>query len=215
MLRSRKSRREDPLDAPIPTDRDPEAEHALARSVGLALLVVLESLAPPERVAFVLHDLFGVEFEEIARILDRSPAATRQLASRARRRVRGSPEPSPNAARQREVVHAFLAAARSGDFDALVAVLDPNVVLRMDASAARGVPIELRGADVLARRAIDSGARAAQAALVGGEAGVVIAPSGRLAMVLRFTVEHGKVVAVDAVGDATRLAALEIALLDA
>jgi RNA polymerase sigma-70 factor (ECF subfamily) len=214
MLRSRRSRREDTLDAPSASGADPEAETALANSVGLALLVVLDALAPPERVAFVLHDLFDVSFEEIARILERTPAAARQLASRARRRVRGSPGPSADATRKREIVHAFLAAARGGDFDALVAVLDPNVVLRLDSTAARaGAPVEVHGAGTLARRAIASGARAAQPGLVGGEPGVVIAPFGRLWMEMRFTVENGKVVAVDAIGDADRLRELEIAVL--
>src|SRR5919108_1645202 len=199
LLRARSSRREQPLGVNLP-DRlgrraaglDPEQETLLAEGVGLALLVVLETLAPAERLAFVLHDMFAVPFEEIASIVGRSPAAARQLASRARRRVQGaeaSPVADVDIARQREVVDAFLAASRAGDFDALLAVLDPDVVLRADATAMRsGAPVEIRGAETVATRAVRGGARAAQAALVDGAVGVIVAPRGRLLMVLRFKV---------------------------
>src|SRR5918992_2321883 len=206
-LRSRRTRREQPLDAvhlPEPIiDRadgtDPEHEALLADSVGLALLVVLETLSPPERLAFVLHDMFGVPFDEIAPIVDRSPAAARQLASRARRRVQGAaPAPDADVARQREVVDAFLAAARGGDFDALVAVLDPDVMLRADSGAVpAGASREVRGAAAVARRAVKGRARAARPALVNGAMGVVVAPRGRLLMVLGFTISGGQMVPID------------------
>lgn len=213
MLRSRKARREDPVGAhvsdTIASDRaDPETELQLANSVGLALLVVLETLDPAERLAFVLHDLFAVPFDEIASIVGRSPDATRQLASRARRRVQGSHTvPAADVTRQRVIVEAFLAAARGGDFDGLLAVLDPDVVLRAGAT-------ELRGARLAAARAIKGGARAAQAALVNGSVGVVIAPRGRLRMVLVLTINDGKIVEIDSVTGTERLARLEIATLD-
>jgi RNA polymerase sigma factor (sigma-70 family) len=221
MLRSRKSRREDSLgpESPEPVARDaidPETELALADSVGLAMLVVLETLGPAERIAFVLHDLFAVPFEEIGVILDRSPAAVRQLASRARRRVQGSASiADADLDRQREVVDAFLAAARGGDFDTLVSLLDPDVVLRLDATAMRAKkPAEIRGAAEVAKRAVLGGARAARPALVGGEVGVVVAPLGKLLMVLRFTLENGKIVRIEAVGDPERLDAIELGLLE-
>src|SRR5213080_1397770 len=162
MLRSRTTRREEPMDLRMPEPivdsadgTDPEHETLIADSVGLALLVVLESLSPPERLAFVLHDIFAVPFDEIAPIVDRSPEATRQLASRARRQVRGAPEPDPDRDRQREVVDAFLAAAREGDFDTLVAVLDPDVVLRADSGALRApASREVHGAEAVARQAV-------------------------------------------------------------
>jgi RNA polymerase sigma-70 factor (ECF subfamily) len=223
MLRSRASRREDPfgvgLAEPV-VDRaggiDPEQEAVLADSVGLALLVVLDTLAPAERLAFVLHDMFAVPFDEIAAIVDRSPEAARQLASRARRRVRGAPEASEaDLARQREVVAAFLAAARAGDFDGLLAVLDPDVVVRSDRSATpAGAAREVRGAAAVARRAARGGARTARPALVNGAVGVVIAPRGRLVMVLDFTIAGGKIVAIDAIADPERLAQLDLAVLD-
>jgi RNA polymerase sigma factor (sigma-70 family) len=228
MLRSRRSRREKPLGEPqvgvhVPDPivsradgLDPEHEALLADSVGLALLVVLETLSPAERLAFVLHDMFAVPFGEIAPIVGRSPAASRQLASRARRRVRGAATvPDADLNRQREVVDAFLAAARGGDFDALVAVLDPDVVLRSDRGA---VPAdasrEVRGAPAVARRAAKERARAARPALVNGAVGVVVAPRGRLLMVLGFTIRGGKIVEIDAIADPARLRKLDLAVLD-
>jgi hypothetical protein len=195
---------------------DPEHEALLADSVGLALLVVLETLSPAERLAFVLHDMFAVPFEEIAPIVGRSPAASRQLASRARRRVRGAATvPDADLNRQREVVDAFLAAARGGDFDALVAVLDPDVVLRSDRGAVpAGASREVRGAPAVARRAAKERARAARPALVNGAVGVVVAPRGRLLMVLGFTIRGGKIVEIDAIADPARLRKLDLAVLD-
>jgi RNA polymerase sigma factor (sigma-70 family) len=223
MLRSRKARREDPIDAKVPdtivsreAGSDPEHEAQLADSVGLALLVVLETLAPDERLAFVLHDMFAVPFDEIARIVERSPVAARQLASRARRRVQGTAAvPDTDRTRQREVVDAFLAASRAGDFDALLAVLDPDVVLRADGAAMpSGRSTEIRGAAAVAKRAVTGGARAARPALVNGAVGVVVAPSGRLLMVLRFTITRGKIVEIDAVADPARLGQLDLAVLN-
>jgi RNA polymerase sigma factor (sigma-70 family) len=229
MLRSRKSRHEESLDARIPdpiasreAGTDPEHEAMLADSVGLALLVVLETLAPAERLAFVLHDIFAVPFEEIAPIVERTPTAARQLASRARRRVHGAggrdgvaTVPDADLTRQREIVDAFLAAARGGDFDALLAVLDPDVVLRSDRAAIpSGASREIRGAAAVARRATLGGARAAQPALVNGAVGVVVAPRGRLLMVLVFTISRGKIVEIDAVADPERLRQLDLAVLD-
>jgi RNA polymerase sigma-70 factor (ECF subfamily) len=223
MLRSRKARREETLEAqsPIPAashgdGADPEHEAILADSVGLALLVVLETLTPAERLSFVLHDLFDLPFDEIAPIVERSPTAARQLASRARRRVRGATVTSEvDLARQRHVVDAFLAAARGGDFAALLEVLDPDVVLRSDQAALpRGGPREVHGAAAVAALATRGGARAARPALVNGEVGVVVAPRGRLLMVLAFTVDRGKIVAIDAIGDTKRLNELELAVLD-
>jgi len=223
MLRSRESRREEPVGehAPEPVagreaGGDPEQEAALADSVGLALLVVLDTLAPAERLAFVLHDLFAMPFEEIAPIVDRSPAAARQLASRARRRVQGAGAvQDPDFKRQREVIDAFLAASRRGDFDALLAVLDPDVVLRMDRAAVPpGAATETRGAVAVAKRAVKGGARAAQPALVDGSVGVVVAPRGRLLMVLRFTITGGKIVEMEAIADPERVRQLDLAVLD-
>jgi RNA polymerase sigma factor (sigma-70 family) len=223
MLRSRRSKREEPLGArssdQIPGRQggiDPEQEALLSDSVGLALLVVLETLSPAERLAFVLHDTFAVPFEEISPIVGRSPEAARQLASRARRRVRGTDTvPDADLARQREVVDAFLAAARDGDFDALVAVLDPDVVLRSDRAAVpAGVSREMRGAPAVAGRAIKGRARAARPALVDGTAGVVIAPRGRLLMVLGFKIRAGKIVEIDAIADPERLDRLDLAILE-
>ena len=222
MLRARRSRREEPLEARVPgpivsrrAGTDPEHEALLADAVGLALLVVLETLAPAERLAFVLHDMFAVPFDEIAPIVGRSPTAARQLASRARRRVRGAATgPDADLARQRDVVDAFLAAARGGDFDALLAVLDPDVVLRADRAAVpSGAPREVRGAAAVAKRAALGGARAAQPALVNGAVGVVVAPRGRLLMVLGFTVSRGKIVEIDAIADPERLRRLDLAVL--
>jgi RNA polymerase sigma factor (sigma-70 family) len=223
MLRSRRSRREEPLGARFPDPIvgrqggiDPEHEALLSDSLGLALLVVLETLSPAERLAFVLHDMFAVPFGEIAPIVGRSPAASRQLASRARRRVRGAATvPDADLNRQREVVDAFLAAARGGDFDALVAVLDPDVVLRSDRGAVpAGASREVRGAPAVARRAAKERARAARPALVNGAVGVVVAPRGRLLMVLGFTIRGGKIVEIDAIADPARLRKLDLAVLD-
>jgi RNA polymerase sigma-70 factor, ECF subfamily len=222
MLRSRRSRREGPLGVHVPEPivsrqdgTDPEREALLADSVGPALLVVLETLSPAERLAFVLHDMFGVPFEEIAPIVGRSQTAARQLASRARRRVRGAaPSPDADLTRQREVVDAFLAAARGGDFDALVAVLDPDVVLRADSGAVHaGLTREVRGAPAMAKRAVKGRARAARPALVNGAVGVVVAPRGRLLMVLGFTIRHGRIVEIDILADLARLRQLDLALL--
>ena len=186
--------------------------------------MVLETLAPAERLAFVLHDMFAVPFEEIAPIVERTPTAARQLASRARRRVHGAggrdgvgaaTVSGTDLTRQREVVDAFLAAARGGDFDALLAVLDPEVVLRSDRAALpSGASREIRGAAAVARRALVGGARAAQPALVNGAVGVVVAPRGRLLMVLVFTISEGKIVEIDAVADPERLRQLDLAVLD-
>jgi RNA polymerase sigma factor (sigma-70 family) len=237
MLRSRKSRREEPLDEPLgahvsePIGNredgiDPEHESLLADSVGPALLVVLETLAPAERLAFVLHDMFAVPFDEIAPIVGRSSTAARQLASRARRRVRGVATVSADAdlARQREVVDAFLAASRSGDFDALLAMLDPDIVLRADRAAvdsaasrqASGAPPlspELRGASAVAE-AFSGRARAARPALVNGAVGAVWAPRGRPRVVFGFTVAHGKIARIDMLADPARLRRLDLILLD-
>jgi RNA polymerase sigma factor (sigma-70 family) len=223
MLRARNSRREEPLDVHAP-DRiasyadgiDPEEEALLAESVGLALLVVLQTLAPAERLAFVLHDTFGVPFDEIAPIVGRSPTAARQLASRARRRVQGAATaPDADRTRQREVVDAFLTAARGGDFDALLALLDPDVVLRTDRAAVpAGASSEVRGGLAVAKQAARGRARAARPALVNGAVGVVVAPRGRLLMVLIFTITGGKIVAIDAVADPARLRQLDLAVLD-
>ena len=227
MLRSRRARREEPLGEPAgarvaqPVGSradgiDPEQEALLADSVGSALLVVLETLTPAERLAFVLHDMFSVTFEEIAPIVGRSPTAARQLASRARRRVRGaSPVPDADLTRQREVVDAFLAAARGGDFEALVAVLDPDVVLRADRAAVDVVASrEVRGAPAVARMAAKGRARAARPALVNGAVGVVVAPRGRLLMVLGFTIRSSKIVGIDAIADPARLDRLDLVVLD-
>jgi hypothetical protein len=177
---------------------------------------VLETLAPAERLAFVLHDMFAVPFDEIAPIVGRSPTAARQLASRARRRVQGAANvPDADLTRQREVVDAFLAAARNGDFDALVAVLDPDVALRADSGAVpAGASREVRGAAAVAKRAAKGRARAARPALVNGEVGVVVAPRGRLLMVLGFTISGGKIVEIDAIADPARLRQLDLAVLD-
>ncbi len=225
VLRSRASRREESLDtagfaepaAPSQHRVDPEQEALLADSVGLALLVVLDRLNPAERLAFVLHDLFDLSFDEIASILDRSPEATRQLASRARRRVRGTAVP-PDAqpARQRELVGSFLAALRSGDVEALVAVLDPDLVVQADTtSAVGGTQREVRGARNWAAEAIDAarGARFAHPAMVDGTIGLVVAPKGRLFRVLRFSFAGNRIAAIDVVGDPDRLRAMEITVL--
>jgi RNA polymerase sigma factor (sigma-70 family) len=224
MLRSRKSRREEPLGPHVPEPIvsredgvDPEHEALLADSMGLALLVVLQTLSPPERLAFVLHDMFSVPFDEIAPIVGRSPAAARQLASRARRRVRGAAaEPDEDLARQREVVNAFLAAAREGDFEGLLAVLDPDVVFRIDGGARPGASREIRGAANVVRRArlYSHLAEFARPALVNGAAGVVVAPGGRPFAVIGITVAGGRIVEIDLLSDRARLAELDLTVLD-
>ena len=218
MLRSRTTRREDPLEAHLPDPvvslehrADPQEQALLADSVGLALLVVLDTLSPAERLAFVLHDMFAVPFDEIAPIVGRSATATRQLASRARRRVQGEARvPDADMARQRAVVDAFFAAARDGDFEALVSVLDPDVVLRSD----RGVEgsVVLRGAAAVAGQALmfAGPSRTAWPAVVNGAAGVVVTVEGRPVSVMSFTVNDGRVVAIDALGDPERLRTLAL-----
>jgi len=190
----------------------------LADSVGLALLVVLDTLAPAERVAFVLHDTFGLPFGEIAAITGRSPAASRQLASRARRRVRGTaPVSGIRVAKQREVAEAFLAASRGGDLGALLAVLDPEVVLHADAaSVPTGVPMTIRGAAAVARgaRASSGRSRYSGVALVNGTPGIVMAARGRLILVLAFTIDGGKISRIDVIADPARLEELDLAVLD-
>jgi RNA polymerase sigma-70 factor (ECF subfamily) len=224
VLRSRKSRGEESLGAQPqePTGQkgagcDPEQEAMLADSVGLALLVVLDRMAPAERVAFVLHDLFGLSFEEIATIVERSPAATRQLASRARRRMQGvAKPPSASLSRQREVIDAFLTALRAGDVEGLMAVLDPDLVVRVDGAAARaGVPQEVHGAQNWAKGAVAFARfiRPATVCLVDGALGVVLAPGGRLARVLRFTMKDGKIAQIEIFADPARLELLELAVL--
>ena len=225
VLRSRRTRREEPLDVRVPdpvVSRDdgtqPEHEALLADSVGLALLVVLETLAPAERLAFVLHDMFGVPFDEIAGLVDRSPAAARQLASRARRRVQGAaPVPDTDLAGQRRVVDAFFAAARDGDFDALVAVLDPDVVSRSDGGTLRpGATGVVRGAREVAARALTFARLSpfVRPALVNGAAGAVVAPRGEPFSVMGFTVVGGRIVEIDAITDPERLRELDLAVLD-
>jgi RNA polymerase sigma-70 factor (ECF subfamily) len=233
MLRSRTSRREEPLDVHVPDPVvsradgvDPEHEALLADSVGLALLVVLDMLAPAERLAFVLHDMFDVPFDEIATVVGRSPAAARQLASRARRRVKGAaPVPDADLARQRDVVDAFLAAARGGDFDALVAVLDPDVVLRADRGALpAGASRVVRGAPAVAAQALTfargfrppvrPGVPPVRPVLVNGAAGVLAAVRGRPLSVVGFTVTNGKIVEIDILADPGRLRQIDLAILD-
>jgi RNA polymerase sigma-70 factor (ECF subfamily) len=224
MLRSRTARREEPLGVHVPDPiishqdtLDPEEEVLLADSVGLALLVVLEQLAPAERLALVLHDTFAVPFEEIAAILERSPAAARQLASRARRRVRASATlPDADLAHQRKVVDAFLAAARNGDLDALIAVLDPDVVVHADWGGVHaGASRILRGAPAVAEQALDFSRRATDGrpALVNGTAGVVVAARGQLVAVMGFTVRGDRIVEIDILADPGRLQRLHPAVL--
>jgi len=221
VLRSRKTRREEPFAVfPEPVaDADPAGDAALADSVGRALLVVLDALGPAERIAFVLHDLFAVPFDRIAAVLDRSPVAAKKLASRARQRVRGTSPPAPaDLARHRRVVEAFLAAARGGDLAALLDVLAPDVVRRADAAALPvGAPLEARGARAVAEETQVFGKRArfAEAALVDGAVGVVVAPHGRLMLALAVTVEGERVAAYEVIADPARLAALHVTLLSA
>jgi RNA polymerase sigma factor (sigma-70 family) len=226
VLRSRSVRREEPLTPRVPdpiVDRadgvDPEHEALLADSVGLALLVVLETLSPPERLAFVLHDMFGVPFEQIAGLVDRSPQAARQLASRARRRVRAQPTaPDVDVRAQREVVNAFLAAARDGDFDALLATLDPDIVLRADGGTVLAdATVEVHGAVNVARRAtlwarVDL---TMQPALVNGAAGMVGMRDGSAFSVAAVTVRNGRIVEMDFLADPERLAKLDLTVLGA
>jgi RNA polymerase sigma-70 factor (ECF subfamily) len=220
LLRSRQSRREEPFSPagpePIATGTprsSPEQEAILADSVGLALLVVLDKLTPAERLAFVLHDMFAVPFEEIAPIVGRSTEAARQLASRARRRVRAGGAPDPDLVQQREVVQAFMAALRAGDFERLLAVLDPDLVVRADIS---GTPTEIRGAAEWAKGAVAYGhlARATQPALVDGGIGVVVAPQGRLVRALRFTIANSRITEIEVIGNPTRLGELDVSMLD-
>jgi RNA polymerase sigma factor (sigma-70 family) len=220
MLRSRDTRREESLDMRVPDPvvvdedgPDPEQEALLADSVGLALLVVLDSLAPAERLAFVLHDMFAVPFDDIAAMLDRSPAATRQLASRARRRVRGEPAPDRDLSRQREIVDAFFAATRDGDFDALVAVLDPDVVLRSDGGPTRPrLTFQLRGVDAVAGSAkgFHQFTGTLRPVVVNGGVGFVVATRARTFCLMAFTVSNGRITEVDVLIDPDRLAALGI-----
>src|SRR5919202_1031947 len=222
MLRSRKSRREQSLDEPVggrvvshEDGLDPEREVVLADSVGLALLVVLETLAPAERVAFVLHDMFDLPFDEIAPIVGRSPDAARQLASRARRRVQGTRTvPEADSGRHREVVEAFLAASRGGDFEALLAVLDPDVVLRADrAAVAAGAPRKVRGAEEVAGT-FAGRARAAQLALIDGAAGLVWAQRGQPRVAFGFTIANGRITQIELVADPERLRQLDLRIVD-
>ena len=236
MLRGRKSGREEPIGAQVTEPRvvrgegaDPEGEALLADSVGVALLVTLDTLTPAERLAFVLHDLFALPCDEIGSIVGRSPAAAKQLASRARRRVRGLSAPrDPGRARQREVVEAFLKAARAGDLEGLLAVLDPDAVIRIDAAARFdgvvridapaadvGRARELRGASTWAAQliALSRGLRFVQTALINGSVGLILAPRGKLSRALTFTVANAKVTRVDVIGDSARLRELDIAVL--
>jgi RNA polymerase sigma factor (sigma-70 family) len=220
ILRSRESRREQPLDDEVsepPTSPavDPEHEALVADSVGLALLVVLEMLAPAERVAFVLHDMFDLPFDEIARIVGRSPAATRQLASRARRRVRGAdPIADPGLGGRREIVDAFLAASRGGDFGALLALLDPDVVLRADSEAVRmGAAAEVRGNTAVAET-FAGRARVARSALVDGVPGAVWSVGGKPRVVFDFKIARGTIVGIDLIADPARLDRVDLTVLD-
>ncbi|WIX87751.1 sigma-70 family RNA polymerase sigma factor [Amycolatopsis sp. DG1A-15b] len=221
VLRSRKARREEPFEVfPDPVDdADPADEAALADAVGRALLVVLDALGPAERIAFVLHDLFAVPFDRIAPVLDRTPVAAKKLASRARHRIRGtSPLPPADLARHRRVVDAFLAAARGGDLSSLLDVLAPDVVRRADAAALPvGAALETRGARAVAEetRVFGKRARFAEAALVDGAVGVVVAPRGRLVLALAVAVEGERVAAYEVIADPARLAALHVTLLSA
>jgi RNA polymerase sigma-70 factor (ECF subfamily) len=220
-LRSRGARREDSLEAQLPDqlrapeEEEPASQAVLADSVGAALLVVLDLLPPAERVAFVLHDVFAVPFDEISSILERSPDAARQLASRGRRRLQGTaPTADLDLVRQRQVVDAFLRAARTGDFDALMSLLDPDVVMRPDAAAVgMGALREAHGADAVAT-ALSGGARAARLAIIEGLAGLVWAPGGTMRGVIEFTMKDDKIVALDVIGDAERLGELDIVTID-
>jgi RNA polymerase sigma factor (sigma-70 family) len=224
MLRSRGSRREGPLQTDwrepaavgVP-GVDPEEEAVLADSVGLALLVVLDTLTPAERLAFVLHDMFAVPYDEIAPVVGRAPAAARQLASRARRRVQGTAAvPDADLSRQREVVDAFLSASRAGDFEALLTVLDPDVVLRSDPGTPPGFSRETRGADAVVQRALAGAHNAplSRPALVDGVVGLVVAPHGRLLRVLTFTIAGSTITEIEVISDPERLQQLHLAVLE-
>jgi RNA polymerase sigma factor (sigma-70 family) len=222
MLRSRKSRREEPLDDHLPEEvstslegSDPEYEALLADSVGPALLVILETLAPSERLAFVLHDLFAVPFDEIGPIVGRTPTAARQLASRARRRVQGtSSVPEADAGRQRAIVDAFLAASRNGDFDALLAMLDPEVVLRTDGSAMlSSSPRETVGASAVAGT-FSGRAKAAQLAIIDGVPGAVWAPNAQPKVVFAFSISGERIVGIEMLAEPARIAELDVVVLD-
>jgi len=220
MLRARRSRREEPVGQRAvdePSDADPEGDAVLADSVGRALLVVLGTLAPAERIAFVLHDLFAVPFDQIAPIVDRTPVAAKKLASRARLRVRGTTTVPAEAVRHREVVEAFLAAARGGDLRALLAVLAPDVVRTADPQALpAGAAVEVRGAEVVARETVGLRRRARHTgiALVDGTVGVVAVVRGRLVLALTVRVDGDRIAAYDVVADPARLAALDVSVLD-
>jgi RNA polymerase sigma factor (sigma-70 family) len=225
MLRSRKSRREEPLDAQVSEAIvntkdaiDPEHEAIMAESVGLALLVVLNTLAPAERLAFVLHDMFAMPFDEIAPIVGRSPTAAKKLASRARHRIRGTTRiPRADLTRQRQVVDAFLAASRSGDINAILAVLDPDVVRRADyAAVPTGTATEVRGAQAVAKETLTHSQRArfAQPALVNGALGIVVVVRGQLDLALTLTIKDEKITEIDVIADPARLHQLDLAVLD-
>jgi RNA polymerase sigma-70 factor (ECF subfamily) len=230
MLRSRKSRREEPIGAPatessvmLGNATDPEGEVMLADSVGVALLVVLDTLTPTERLVFVLHDLFAMPFKEIGSIVGRSSAAAKQMASRARRRVRGSATPTDaGRARQHEVVEAFLKAAREGDLEGLLTILDPDAVIRIDAAARidappaeAGMARELRGASTWAKQfiALSRGLQYVQPALIDGSVGLIFAPRGKLSKAMTFTFTNAKVTRVEVTGDPARLREFDIAVL--
>jgi RNA polymerase sigma-70 factor, ECF subfamily len=223
MLRSSAARREASIDAQM-FDQflrgdaiDPDDEVVLADSVGIALLVVLERLTPAERLAFVLHDMFDLPFDEIAPIVGRSPTAARQLASRARRRVQGAAVADPDIQRRREVVEAFIAASRNGDFDALLALLDPDVVLRIDGALHEsGEEIVLHGAQAVLKsaRAFARAARFCRLALIDGSPGIVMAPRARLARALRIDIAQGRIVEIEVIANADRLRSLDLAVLD-
>jgi RNA polymerase sigma-70 factor (ECF subfamily) len=216
MLRSRKSRREEPMGPHVPepaADDEHGRDAEMADSVGAALLVVLETLAPAERLAFVLHDMFAVPFEEIAPIVGRTPTAARQLASRARRRVQGTPPPDTDFSRQKNIVDAFIKASREGDFEGLLAVLDPDVVFRADSAAQRlGSLAEIRGAKAVAET-FRGRAQSARPALVDGAFALTVILGGQLRIVVRLTISDDRISAVDAVADAERIGQFDINLL--
>ncbi|MGW7367301.1 RNA polymerase sigma factor SigJ [Streptomyces sp. NPDC054841] len=223
MLRSRTARREDPLEVYVPdpivsniSGADPEQEALVTDSVGLAMLVVLDTLSPAERLAFVLHDMFAVSFDEIAPIVGRTPTATRQLASRARRRVGAAPAPDPDVARQREVVDAWVAATQGGEFDALLSLLDPDVVLRVDGGVLAASATKLvRGAESVAGQALmyQRFAPYGRLALINGLPGLVSLPEGKPVAVLAFTISGGKIVQIDILNDPERLRSLDLTVL--
>jgi RNA polymerase sigma factor (sigma-70 family) len=223
-LRSRKARHEEPLDLDLPghsrgeAGADPEHEAVLADSVGIALLVVLDTLTPAERLAFVLHDMFAVPFDQIGAIVDRSPDAAKMLASRARRRLRTADTVAEtDVTRQRRVVDAFLAASRDGDFEALLAVLDPDVVARADPGAVpAGMPAHMRGARAVAKQALAFSQRVqyAKPALVNGAVGIAVAPHGRLSTVMMFTIARGRIVDIEVVTEPGHLRQIDLAALD-